>query len=356
MENKVEIKNNIVCKTYASRIDFLKEEGLYKKLKGSGLAPELIDSHDGYLEHEYVEGDSFLELLKMADGNYEELGRLFSLFFAWYEKYRELTKLTLGQVRFEKFLVIGDRLCNLDFGHTKPGYMEDDFARLIAQVFFKNNGDIQTKYDSIRFFVYTAAKCIEYNPDLLYDRVKKEIVIEAKNLGVPVHEEELELIATGLTSGGIVFGGGEKSLADISQRFNLLPQRILSVTKGRGMSGANLPDYERIVTNTKLTDTLPRLVDCQRNVKQTWTLCITSDMPKIPDSLWKGILSADKEDYAAVMVEANGKIREFPLLLNTSKTKLALESGLAQNEKTSLKELLLKMNIRVVRVEDIGNM
>jgi len=353
MKNKVEIKNNIVRKTYSSRMDFVKEENLYKKLKGTGLAPELIDSHDGYLEHEYVQGESFLDLINQTGGEYVQLEGLFEKFFTWYEKYRELTRLTLGQVRFDKFIVSGDRLCNLDFEHTKPGYMEDDFARLISQIYLQGDSYSQKNYDLVRFLIYVATKNIEYNPQLLYDRVKKEIINESSVLGIAVHEGKMEQLATVITSAGIVFAAGDKPLFEIAKDFRLLPRRKLSVTKARGMNGAAIADFERVMTNTKQVSLLERIVDCQKDIKQPWTVCITAEMPRIPEVLWSAILSSDKEDYSAVMIEANGKLREFPILLNNSKTKIELQNALRENEKKSLKEVLSKMNVKIIKVESI---
>lgn len=353
MKNKVEIKGNIVCKTYASRMDYVKEESLYKKLKGTGLAPELLDSHDGYLEHEYVVGESFLDVLATAKDDYAAMENYFRMFFTWYEKYRELTKMTLGQVRFDKFVVVDGRLVNLDFEHSKPGYMEDDFARLVAQICLRGDEPYSvTNIESAKFFIYAGNKYIEYRSEILYDRIIKAIKSESKLLGKPVNEKKMEAIATYLTSAGIVFAGGDTALSEVSKDLMFMPQRFVSVPKGRGYNSISLDGFLKVHSGAPVGHLLRRMVEAQNGVREAWTVCVTADMPRIPEILWNELLSADKNGYAAVMVEANGKLREFPLLLNTSMTRLELQNALDKGEK-SLIDVLSRMSVNVIKVEDI---
>lgn len=350
MKNKIEIKNGIVCKTYASRMDYVKEENLYRKLKGSGLAPELIDSHDGYLEHEYVEGECFLDLLLAAEKDEEQLEQYLKVFFIWYEKYRELSKMTLGKLRFEKFILSDNRLVNLDFEQCKPGYAEDDFARIVAQICLYKEPFSKGNIEIARFFIYAGAKYFEWMPDLLYVKIPKAIIEESRSRGIPVHEKKMEILATLLTSAGIVLAGGDNPLDKVVEYFKTLPRRIISIPDGYNALVEAFDKFERLYTSSE--GVLKRIVEAQRDVNQTWTLCITSSMPKIPPVLWDALLSAEKSECAAVVVEANGKLREFPLLMNTGKTRLELQKAVEEG-KTSLIDVLSKMPIVVIKLEDL---
>ena len=352
MKNSIEIKNNLVCKTYSSRMDFVKEESLYKKLKGSGLAPELFESHDGYLEHEFVEGESFLELLVKAKDDHAALEEYFKMFCVWYEKYRELTKLTLGKIRFDKFIVSGNRLCNLDFEHSKPGYLEDDFARLVAQMCVGSEPFSSSNIDTARFFIYVAAKTITWIPEIFYVSLRKAIIEECKTKGVPVNELRMEMLITLLTSAGIVFASADGTAYECSRDLAYLPERFVSLPRGKSISTMIVDEFEKVTTLGGNGSVLQRLVDSEAKVTQMWTICVTADMPRIPPILWQELLSADKKNCAAVMVEAGGKLRDFPLLLNTAKTRLELKSAYEKGE-NSITEALSKLSIKVIKMEDI---
>ena len=69
MKNTVEIKNGKVVKTFGSRIDFVRESSIYEKIKGKGLAPEVTGLWDGSIEHEFIAGESFNNVINRAMSN-----------------------------------------------------------------------------------------------------------------------------------------------------------------------------------------------------------------------------------------------------------------------------------------------
>jgi len=353
MKNEIEIKNGIVRKTYASRMDFLMEEKLYKMLNGTGLAPGLIDSRDGYLEHEYVDGENYLELLAEAEGNYEALAALFEKFYAWYEQYRDATYLSLGQVRFEKFIMTDKGLINLEFENCKPGYLEEDLAKLAAQMCMVPEPFSQKGVEMARFFICVGAQNLEYKPDKLAYYIPRAIKAECQERGVAYNAKIVESIKTALTSDGMIFAGGQTPLAEITDNMALYPEKYISLPRGKAVGyEVDFPGFTTIQTSIGLNNTLERIVSSQKNCNQIWTWCVTTDMPKIPDILWEAIFSCDKEDTAAIVVEAGGKIREFPVLLNNAMTKMELQSSL-KNGVQSLTDAFQTLPVKVIRIEDI---
>lgn len=353
MKNEIEIKNGLVRKTYASRMDFLREEKLYKLLDGTGLCPKLIDSRDGFLEHEYVSGENYIELLAKAEDDYSKLTELFGLFYEWYKKYREITNMTLGQVRFEKFLLTDKGLMNLEFENCKPGYMEEDLAKLSAQMCMVPDAFSRVGVDMARFFICVGAQNIDYNPEKLVQLLPKAIKAECKDRNVAYNPAIVESIAISMVSSGIIFAGGQTPLSEITEQLSLYPEKYISLPKGKAVGyEVDFPGFLNIQTDLGINKTLARVVESQKNVKQMWSWCVTTDMPVIPDILWEAMFSCDKEGKAAVVVEAGGKLREFPVLLNNAMTKIELESALKKGEK-SLTDALAKLPIKILKLEDI---
>ena len=353
MKNEIEIKNGIVRKTYASRMDFLMEEKLYKLLDGTGLAPKFIDSRDGFLEHEYVTGDNFIELLARSEDDYEKLAALFEKFYDWYKKYREITNMTLGQVRFEKFLLTDNGLVNLEFENCKPGFMEEDLAKLSAQMCMVPEPLSAVGVDMARFFICVGAQNIEYNPGKLAQLFPKALKAEFRDRGIEYDEARAERITAALTSGTVIFAGGHTPLQELTEQTALYPEKYISLPKGKAVGyEIDFPGFTNIQTDIAMNNTLERVVASQKYVNQLWTWCITTDMPKIPDILWEAVFSCRKDGIAAIVIEAGGKLREFPLFLNNSMTKLELQSALAGGE-SSITDALSKLPIKVIRIEDI---
>jgi hypothetical protein len=352
MKNKVEIKNNTVRKTYASRMDYIKEEQLYRLLKGTGLAPELLNSWDGYLEHEYVEGEIFIDLLWKAKSDFEALSKYFEMFYSWYGRYRDITKLTLGRVRFDKFILSGDRLCNIDFEHCKPGYMEEDIANLAAQMCMLPDPFSDSDVDMARLFICVGAQNIEWVPEILAQQFSKALLKECKERKLEYDARKAEYITTLISCAGVVMAGGETPLFDCTDYMAYMPERYVCVSGSKFGISAEAPGFHIVDCIGTSGGTLGRIIEAQKNVKQPWTVYLTTDMPKIPKRLWEELLSAEKKDKAAVIIEAGGKLRKFPLLLNTGMTRIELQSALKRGEK-SLIDILSKMPIKVIRLEDL---
>lgn len=352
MKNTIEIKNNTVEKTYASRIDFLREEKIYKMLQCSGLSPKLIESSDGKLIHEYVEGESLLDLLAKANGDLKLIASYFEMFYSWYAKFREITKMNLGQVRFEKLIVSDGKLCGIEFENCKPGFLEEDIARLAAQMCMIPESYSDYGIRMSRFFISVGAKSLSINPEMLSAQLSKFLEQECKAREIETRPDLNEYIVTLSCSTGIVFAGGQTPISDCTEPLEFNPQKIISVPDGKSKTVSAVPDFRIIVTSSGIDNTLSRIVETQKYADQVWSIILTTDMPRIPKILWDAQFSCDKTGCAAVVIKAGGKLREFPLLLNNSMTKLALKSALNEGEK-SLMGALEKLPIRVIELESL---
>ena len=61
LSNTVQRRKDRFIKTFASRSGFVREQGIYEKLKGSGLVPTMLSAQDGTIETQYEEGTNFYE-------------------------------------------------------------------------------------------------------------------------------------------------------------------------------------------------------------------------------------------------------------------------------------------------------
>lgn len=342
MKNKVEIKKGTVRKTYANRLDYIKEAKLYRMLKGTGLAPELIDAYDGCIEREYVEGTCFLDMLNAADaaGNNARTGALMEMFCSWYKKFRDITRLTLGVIRFDKFIVSGDRLCYLDFENCRPGYMEQDFAGFATRICLSGEPFSENSVSMARRFINVCSFHMDWIPELLALSIPKEMTQQASELGIFLNGSDIEYIKTVLTCAAGVIAGGKTPLEDCLSAVNEMPQCFISLPSDSPIDNA---DPRFIKTAFDKSNLLGRISEMQNGVTQPWLLVISTDYPAVSPDLCRRLLSADKDECAAVVVKGGG-IREFPVLLNTERTRMAVKHACEDGE-TSLLKLLSGMRV-----------
>ncbi len=115
--NTVLRRGDRVIKTFASRMGFVREQGIYEKLKGTGLVPNMLLAQDGVIETQYEEGQNFYEVFQAAGSDPVKQAACFELFFSWYKSYREKTNISIGTTGFHDFVVQDGKLLCLDLEH-----------------------------------------------------------------------------------------------------------------------------------------------------------------------------------------------------------------------------------------------
>ena len=173
--NKVEIKDGITTKKFGSHLSYVTEDAIYEKLKGTGLAPELVYSGQDMIEHRFVEGPTLYDLLTFAINDAAELDLNFRRFFAWYEPFNRVTGQTLGNIDFRKLIWNGDRMLCIDFEHCKVGHIETDFAKLISQIYLVPQPFDDKAKDICLIFARGARDYFSLNPVTFSDQIKREL-------------------------------------------------------------------------------------------------------------------------------------------------------------------------------------
>lgn len=126
-KNKLTREGGRISKNFGSHLNFLREQTIFAKLKGTGLTPELIEYNEGTIDREFVEGPSLRDEILACGEDLARLKKLFSMFLDWYDAYWKIIKFTLGNPRLEKFIINEGKLRCIDFEQSRPGRMEDDF-------------------------------------------------------------------------------------------------------------------------------------------------------------------------------------------------------------------------------------
>lgn len=294
-----------MVKTFGSRMNYVREVKIYEKLKGSGLAPDITSNWDGAIEHEYIEGRSFEEVLKESRSDTLSFIEYANIFFDWYLSFRDRVKLSLGDMDFNDFVIVEKHLYCIDFEHCKPGNIEDDIAYLTAHICLSDGAYTLQGMENSKVFVKAAWDKLDMSSDRLYDALKSALDKLCEELGIAPVQSANEYLATFVCTGFM-----------------------------------HTPDS---------ADAVSALLDAIRLSGHKWTLFadhVTGDAEKYI----RYIMSANKEGTDAVFLTDGGSIIEFPLLLRTGRAVQLLEHS--SSSEMSLKDaLMLKFRSRGMAVE-----
>jgi hypothetical protein len=175
-KNRVEYSGSKVIKTFASRSAFITESRIYQKLNGSGLAAEMTDSWDGVIELERLEGENFAETVAGLKRSPDKLLASFDMFWDWYIRYRDITKISIGDMDFGDFIVTPEGLKAIDFEHCKAGgFAEQDAAKLIAYVCVYPDGYTSSGLESAKILAGSANSHLELDSEKLYKAIMKSL-------------------------------------------------------------------------------------------------------------------------------------------------------------------------------------
>ncbi len=364
--NIIERKKDRVIKSFASRINFVKEQRIYEKLKGTGLAPELMDAHDGVIELQFVEGKNFLEHFMSLENNLAEQAKCFGMFFNWYKEYRRVTNIALGEIGFDDFIIAGDHLVCLDFEHCKPGSAEEDIARFALLLAMYPKGYSAAGLESAKLFICIGADMISWQPELLAKLVPVCAKALEEQFALKSRPAMANFMAAYFTTAGVVLAGGKSSRMNAEKRrlkyrgrtmveisaslISAMPRRFISVGKDENFVKAGFT----VVKDLNDEDgALEGIVRCLQLSDQPWTLFLACDMPFIPKTVLQFFLSSPKDELDACMFTVDGEIQPFPLLLRTANAAPALGEALAEGDRGIVDTMQGRLRVKTIRAESI---
>ncbi|MBR5641320.1 MAG: molybdenum cofactor guanylyltransferase [Firmicutes bacterium] len=363
--NRVERRGERVIKTFASRMGFVREQGIYEKLKGTGLVPTMLSAQDGVIETQYEEGRNFYEVFQEAGADPEKQAACFELFFSWYRRYREATNISIGTTSFRDFVLQGEKLLCLDLEHCCPGSAEEDIARIACEIALYPKGYTAAGIASAKLFICVGANFLNWQPETLAKAVPPAAKEVEDRYGLKNHPGMALYMAAYFTTAGAVLAGGQSSRMHQDKRqmevdgrtmleastalIAAMPQRMISISAD---DSAEFPGFEVIRDERADVGPLEGITRCLQASRQPWTLFLTCDMPLLTDKLLRLFLSYPKEDADACMFESEGRLQTFPLLLRTENAVRAMTEAAALDERKVQDAIGKRLKIKVIKAED----
>ena len=365
--NTVERRGDRIIKTFASRMGFVREQGIYEKLKGTGLVPTMLLAQDGVIETQYEEGQNFYDVFLAAGTDPAKQAACFEMFFAWYKRYREETNISIGTTNFKDFIVQDGSLVCLDLEHCCPGSAEEDIARLACEIAMVPKGYTAAGIESAKLFVCVGANFLNWQPEVLAKAVPSAAK-EVEDLnGLKNHPGMAMYLAAYFTTAGVVLAGGKSSRMHQDKRqlevdgrtmleasaslIAAMPQRMISVAPD---DDAAFPGFETIRDSQPDVGPLEGITRCLRESRQPWTLFLTCDMPLLTDKLLRLFLSYPKDDADAFLFVAEGRRQTFPLLLRTENAARALQDAMDSGERKVQDAIGKRLKLKTIRAEDFS--
>lgn len=304
--NKLTKHGNRIVKSFGNRMDYVRELSIYEKLAGTGLAPEMTAHWDGNIEHEYIEGIPFDEIMRVAKSDEQRFKFCADKFFEWYKQYREITNISMGDIDFDDFIVKDEKLICIDFEQCCPGYAEDDIAKLAAQVAILPSGYTPEGLRNAIIFVGESYSVLELVQERLYLSIKESLEKLCKEKGITNMPAADEYIATAVTC-----------------------------------------DYSRINPSAKIDG----MIEALSKNKKLWTL-FQDVNKKIPRKFLRYMMGADKEGYQAIYLTEHQSLVVLPLLVRTEDMLSILQ--LAKQSDLNLRDILiLKAKSRGITAESM---
>ena len=324
-------------------MNYARESGIYKKLEGTGLAPELISDYDGCIEYAYVEGPDFIRCLGDLEGKPAGKAKLFEIFFTWYREYWKRTHQALGKLDLAKFILAKDGLKYLDFENCKPGHPESDIARAAAQLCMEPKPYSESGIETARLFICVGASFLDWRGELLAEYLEKELTERASSEDIAGGTVLRDYVTRLFTSAGAVFSDRDEPSAATSM-LSAMPQRFICVKEegGEGCPGfSKIPYRESDVASLK---------DVLKNVKQPWCVILRNEEPVCSRGILRSILSASDSEADVIMYTAGGDPLGSVMLLRTKVVEEALRS--ADETRPLIETLNSLVSVKAIRVEN----
>lgn len=178
-----------MIKTFGSHLNYLREAGIYEKLKDTGLTAEVLYSGSDSIEHRFAEGISLYDKMLADYQDNRLLEEDIRSLFRWYIAFREKTGSSLEHLDLHKFILTEQSMLYLDFEHCKASFQEGDLAAAAVQLYTMNEPFSPRGYEVLCAFVRISQESFSLSASRLQSAFESALVQYCKDHGIPMNEE-----------------------------------------------------------------------------------------------------------------------------------------------------------------------
>ena len=175
-----------ILKVYPDEQSTDKEVGVVKKVSMTGYAPKVVEREGNKALFEYIEGDNFNEVFRLATmtDDIQTMEMLASRLSIFLQMIYSFSDCVMKKIDFDNFLVKDGRVIGVDFSNVDDGMPYEDLASAITCALFNSVGE----YYSCFPFIQKLLECFKLSMmDVINEiKLKLEQVSKRKKESVDV--------------------------------------------------------------------------------------------------------------------------------------------------------------------------
>lgn len=195
---KVESDETVyILKEYGSNDDAEKELQIAKRVAMTGYAPKVIDSQDNLVLYEYIEGENFCDVFRLATmtDDVEAMELLATRLSIFLQIIYSFTNQAMKEIDFNNYIVKDGRVMGVDFSKVDEGMPYEDVASAIAFALMNSAGQYYDCYP----FVYKLLSCFKLEMMDVINEVKARLKQRASQVGAR-SDIDIDMLVDGLVN------------------------------------------------------------------------------------------------------------------------------------------------------------
>lgn len=195
---KVEYEDTVcILKEYSNGIDAEKEMQIAQRVALTGYAPKVIDHQDNLVLYEFIEGENFCDIFKLATmtDDVESMELLATRLSIFLQIIYSFTNQAMKEIDFNNYIVKDGRVMGVDFSKVNEGMPYEDVASAIAFALMNSAGQYYDCYP----FVYKLLSCFKLEMMDVINEVKASLKQRASQVGAR-NDIDIDMLVDGLVN------------------------------------------------------------------------------------------------------------------------------------------------------------
>ena len=186
-----------ILKEYGGAEDAEKELKIAKQVALTGYAPKVIDCQDSLVLYEYIEGENFCDVFRLATmtDDVETMELLATRLSIFLQIIYSFTDKVMKEIDFNNYVVKDGRVVGVDFSKVDEGMPYEDVASAIAFALMNSAGQYYDCYP----FVYKLLSCFKLEMMDVINEVKARLKQRASQVGA-WNDIDIDMLVDGLVN------------------------------------------------------------------------------------------------------------------------------------------------------------